>query len=138
MDTFRMLVLESETCCNFIMTTARRDFVRHMAEKFSNVPPVLGMPPLRIYELDGSPRLGCGRQGEWRAGWMTKTRSQLIEELKTLRVRVAELERIEASHDLIELALRIVKRDTALFLMMCRWRFIAPRRWVNFWMPTPQ
>jgi predicted ATPase/polyhydroxyalkanoate synthesis regulator phasin len=68
MDTFRMLVLESEPCCNFIMTTARRDFIRHMAEKFANVPPIHGMPPLRIYELDGSPRVGVRVAKEWCAG----------------------------------------------------------------------
>jgi hypothetical protein len=68
MDTFRMLVLESEPRCNFVMTTARRDFVRHMAEKFANVPPVHGMPPLRIYELDGSPRVGVRVAKEWCAG----------------------------------------------------------------------
>jgi energy-coupling factor transporter ATP-binding protein EcfA2 len=68
MDTFRMLVLESEPLCNFVMTTARRDFVRHMAEKFANVPPVHGMPPLRIYELDGSPRVGVRVAKEWCAG----------------------------------------------------------------------
>jgi PAS domain-containing protein len=37
---------------------------------------------------------------------MTKTKSQLMDELKILRDRVAELKRIEAAHDLIELALR--------------------------------
>ena len=37
---------------------------------------------------------------------MTKTKRQLMEELETLRDRVAELKRIEAAHDLIELALR--------------------------------
>jgi hypothetical protein len=68
MDTFRMLVLESDPRCNFIMTTARRDFVRHMAEKFANVPPVHGMPPLRIYELDGNPRVGVRAAKEWCAG----------------------------------------------------------------------
>jgi predicted ATPase len=68
MDTFRMLVLESEPGCNFVMTTARRDFVRHMAEKFANVPAVHGMPPLRIYELDGSPRVGVRVAKEWCAG----------------------------------------------------------------------
>jgi predicted ATPase len=68
MDTFRMLVLESEPHCNFIITTARRDSVRHMAEKFANVPPVHGMPPLRIYELDGSPRVGVRVAKEWCAG----------------------------------------------------------------------
>jgi hypothetical protein len=68
MDTFRMLVLESEQCCNFVMTTARRDFVRHMAEKFTNAPPVQGLPPLRIYELDGSPRVGVRVAKEWCAG----------------------------------------------------------------------
>ncbi|HEX2770143.1 MAG TPA: hypothetical protein VHN12_12765, partial [Geobacteraceae bacterium] len=68
MDTFRMLVLESEPLCNFIITTARRDSVRHMAEKFANVPPVHGMPPLRIYELDGSPRVGVRVAKEWCAG----------------------------------------------------------------------
>jgi ABC-type glutathione transport system ATPase component len=68
MDTFRMLVLESEPLCNFIMTTARRDFVRHMAEKFANVPPVHGTPPLRIYELDGSPRAGVRVAKVWCAG----------------------------------------------------------------------
>lgn len=68
MDTFRMLVLESGPLSNFIMTTARRDFVRHMAEKFANVPPVHGMPPLRIYELDGTPRDGVRAAKEWCAG----------------------------------------------------------------------
>lgn len=68
MDTFRMLVLESGPHSNFIMTTARRDFVRHMAEKFANVPPVHGMPPLRIYELDGNPRVGVRAAKEWCAG----------------------------------------------------------------------
>jgi len=68
MDTLRMLVLESEPRCNFVMTTARRDFVRHMAEKFANVPLVNGMPPLRIYELDGSPRVGVRVAKEWCAG----------------------------------------------------------------------
>jgi energy-coupling factor transporter ATP-binding protein EcfA2 len=68
MDTFRMLVLESEPHCNFIITTARRDSVRHMAEKFANVPPVHGMPPLRIYELDGSPRVGVRVAKEWCSG----------------------------------------------------------------------
>jgi hypothetical protein len=68
MDTFRMLVLESGARCNFIMTTARRDFVRHMAEKFANVPPLHGMTPLRIYELDGTPRIGVRTAKEWCAG----------------------------------------------------------------------
>jgi len=68
MDTFRMLVLESGPHCNFVMTTARRDFVRHMAEKFANVPTVHGMPPLRIYELDGTPRDGVRAAKEWCAG----------------------------------------------------------------------
>ena len=68
MDTFRMLVLESEPHCNFIMTTARRDFVRHMAEKFASVPTVHGKPPLRIYELDGTPRDGVRAANEWCAG----------------------------------------------------------------------
>jgi len=68
MDTFRMLVLESEPLCNFVMTTARRDFIRHMAEKFANVPPVHGMPSLRIYELAGSPRVGVQVAKEWCAG----------------------------------------------------------------------
>lgn len=68
MDTFRMLILESEPLCNFVMTTARRDFVRHMAEKFANVPPVHGKPPLRIYELDGTPRVGVRVAKEWCAG----------------------------------------------------------------------
>jgi hypothetical protein len=68
MDTFRMLVLESEPHCNFIMTSARRDFVRHMAEKFANVPTVHGKPPLRIYELDGNPRVGVRAAKEWCAG----------------------------------------------------------------------
>jgi exonuclease SbcC len=68
MDTFRMLVLESEPLCNFVMTTARRDFVRHMAEKFANVPPVHGIPPLRIIELAGNPRFGVRVAKEWCAG----------------------------------------------------------------------
>lgn len=72
MDTFRMLVLESEPHCNFIMTTARRDFVRHMAEKFANVPPIHGMSPLKIYELDGNPRVGVQAAKEWCAGWGLK------------------------------------------------------------------
>jgi hypothetical protein len=68
MDTFRMLVLESEPRCNFIITTARHDSVRHIAEKFANVLPVHGMPPLRIYELDGSPQFGVRVAHEWCAG----------------------------------------------------------------------
>jgi DNA repair exonuclease SbcCD ATPase subunit len=72
MDTFRMLVLESGPHCNFVMTTARRDFVRHMAEKFVNVPTVHGMPPLRIYELDGTPRDGVRAAKEWCGGGETR------------------------------------------------------------------
>ncbi len=68
MDTFRMLVLEREPLCNFVMTTARRDFVRHMAEKFANVPLIHGMTPLRIYELEGNPRAGVRVVREWNAG----------------------------------------------------------------------
>jgi hypothetical protein len=68
MDTFRMLVMESELLCNFVMTTAKRDFVRHMAEKFTNVPNFHGIPPLRIYELDGSPRVGVRVAKEWCSG----------------------------------------------------------------------
>ncbi|UPU34668.1 AAA family ATPase [Geomonas paludis] len=58
LDMFRVLVTESGSRCNFVVTTANRSLVRHLEEKFASVSPVNGAAPLSIYELDGSPKFG--------------------------------------------------------------------------------
>lgn len=58
LDLFRMLAVESGSKSNFVITTASKSLVRHMAEKLANVSSNNNVPPLRIYELDGNPRVG--------------------------------------------------------------------------------
>lgn len=58
LDMFRMLAVENGSKSNFVITTASKSLVRHMAEKFGNVSSINKVPPLRIYELDGNSRFG--------------------------------------------------------------------------------
>lgn len=58
LDMFRVLVTESGSRSNYVVTTASKALVRHLEEKFACVDPVGGVPPLSIYELDGSPKIG--------------------------------------------------------------------------------
>lgn len=58
LDLFRLLAIEPESQSKFVITTASKSLVRHMIEKFANVPRKEGTKPIRVYELDGSPRAG--------------------------------------------------------------------------------
>jgi len=58
LDMFRVLATEANAASQFVVTTASKPLVRHMSEKFVNLPRRNGVAPLRIYELDGNPRVG--------------------------------------------------------------------------------
>jgi len=58
LDLFRLMAIEPESQSKFVITTASKFLVRHMTEKFSSLPRQEGNKPIRVYELDGSPRAG--------------------------------------------------------------------------------
>ena len=58
LDTMRVLTLDPSTDLRLVLTTASSQLADHFREKFYLVPWRDGVPPLRIYELEGNPRVG--------------------------------------------------------------------------------
>ncbi len=59
LDALRVLVVEATSQLNLVITTANKPLVKHLIQKFARVESrVNDIPPLRVYELQGNPRVG--------------------------------------------------------------------------------
>ena len=56
LDMLRVLVVEKSSNINLVVTTASRALVRHLQEKFCNLPCKDNILPMRVLELQGTPR----------------------------------------------------------------------------------
>jgi len=66
LDTLRLIVSEesSQNHLRLVLTTASKNLLRHLKEKFSLVERRDGSPVLRIYKMQGNPKLGLVAQSE--------------------------------------------------------------------------
>ena len=60
LDTLRVIVSEDNSVANLrlVLTTASKNLLRHLREKFSLVERNDGSPALRIYKMLGNPKIG--------------------------------------------------------------------------------
>lgn len=60
LDTLRLIVSEEDSVANLrlVLTTASKNLLRHLREKFSLVERPDGSPALRIYKMLGNPKIG--------------------------------------------------------------------------------
>lgn len=64
LDTFRVIVSENNSIdLRLVLTTASKNLLRHLREKFSLVESGSGKPALRIYKMIGNPKIGLEVEG---------------------------------------------------------------------------